>query len=430
MSWVLILIFCFSAFIVTAFGGLWIGVALGVVGVIGMALTPFSASQVIANCVWNICVNFPLSSVPLFLFMGELIIFGGLSKKLYKGISKYLRNVPGGMLLTNIAACGVFSAIVGSSPACSAAIGGVAIPEMKNLGYNKKHVYGSIAGGGTLGILIPPSIPLVIYAAIVSESVVKLFAAAIIPGIILMSFYMLYIIILYLVRKDYAQQVDFSVYEEIGHGEALMGFLPIVLLIFSVLGTMFLGFATPTEASGLGTFGAIILGFVFGDLTPKKLWQAAQKAVTTTAMILFIVFGASIFSYVLSSTNATGELVKWMVGLQLNKTVFLICLYILYIFLGCFLNSSAIQYLTLPILLPVLQGYGINIIWFAIIMVVLLELGLLTPPVGLNVFVIKGVAKEASLSDVFKGSVPYMAIMLGFIILLTCFPQLVTTINV
>lgn len=426
MSWSFIIIFCFAVFAILALPGLWISIALGIAGILGMLLTSASASQVIANCVWKLCVDFTLTAVPLFIFMGEVILISGVSKRFYKGVAKYLRKIPGGMLHSNVVACGIFSAISGSSPATAAAIGGVAIPEMDKLKYKPKFTYGSIAAGGTLGILIPPSISLIIYGSLVSESVVKLFTAALIPGIVLALIYVMYLLFRAIVNKQEFEDVNFDYYEDVSHLEALKGVLPLVFMIAMVLGSIYAGFATPTEAAGLGAFVAIIIGFTVGNLTFKNMWLALGKAAKTTSMILFIILGAGIFSYVLSSSNATAEMVKWLVDLNLSKPVLLGTVYLMYIILGCFIEGTAMMYLTLPVLHPVLMAYGFDSIWFAVVLVILMEMGMITPPMGLNLFVVKGIAPKARLQEIIQGSLPYVVLMFIMIMILTFFPSLAT----
>lgn len=426
MEWYIIMLICFGLFALLAVPGLWIAVTLGIGGIIAMAVTDQAASQVIANCVWKLSTDFALTAIPLFLVMGEIIIESGVSKRFYKGLAKYLKYIPGGLLHSNIIACGIFAAISGSSPATAAAIGGVAIPEMEALGYKKSYTYGSIAAGGTLGILIPPSIALIVYGSLCSESVMKLFTAAFIPGIVLLLIYVAYVFIIGLIRKEDFNNVNWDLYEDISHFEAMKGILPLVIMILIVLGCIYTGVATPTEAAGVGATIAIIIGMIFGQLNFERFWNALGKSVRTTSMILFIVLGASIFSYVMSSTNATSQMVSWLTGMNLSKPVLLSMVYVMYIFLGCFLEGTSMQYLTLPVLYPVMIAYGFSGIWFGIVLVILMELGMLTPPMGINLFIVKGIAKGSQMSDIIRGGLPYIFLMLLMILILTAFPSLVT----
>lgn len=426
MEWYIIMLICFGLFALLAIPGLWIAISLGIAGIIAMAVTDQAVSQVIANCVWKLNTDFALTAIPLFLVMGEIIIESGVSKRFYKGIAKYLHYIPGGLLHSNMVACGIFAAISGSSPATAAAIGGVAIPEMEALGYKKSYTYGSIAAGGTLGILIPPSIALIVYGSLCSESVTKLFLAAFIPGIILLLIYIAYVFVLGIVKKDEFKDINWDIYEDISHLEAMKGILPLAGMIIIVLGCIYAGIATPTEAAGVGATIAIIIGKVFGKLDFNRFWSALGKAVRTTSMILFIILGASIFSYIMSSTNATSQMVSWLTGMDLSKPMLLTMVYIMYIFLGCFLEGTSMQYLTLPVLYPVMIAYGFSGIWFGIVLVILMELGMLTPPMGINLFIVKGIAKDSQMGDIVRGGLPYIFLMLIMILILTAFPQLAT----
>ena len=426
MSWTVIMLICIGIFALLAIPGLWIAIALGLGGIIAMLVTEQSASQVIANCVWKMCSDFTITAIPMFLFMGEIIIESGVSHRFYKGVAKYLRRVPGGLLHANVVSCGIFAAISGSSPATAAAIGGVAIPEMEALNYKSKYTYGTIAAGGTLGILIPPSIALIVYGSLCSESVTKLFTAAFIPGIVLLLIYIIYLVIVALVKKKDFEQVNWDHYETISHKEALIGILPLFIMILIVLGSIYAGVATPTEAAAIGSALALVIGKVFGQLDFKRFWTATAKACRTTAMILFIILGANIFSYVMSSTNATSQMVSWLTSINFSKPALLAIVYIMYIILGCFLEGTSMQYLTLPVLYPVMIAYGFDGVWFGIVLVILMELGMLTPPMGMNLFIVKGIAPHSKMSDIIKGSLPYVGLMLLMILILTFFPNLAT----
>jgi C4-dicarboxylate transporter, DctM subunit len=428
MSWLELFIFVLGAAFLLILGGYWIAAALGVAGIIGMYVvgsTP-AVMQVIGNIVWNTCNSFVLTSIPLFLFMGDIILVSGLSKNFYKGIVKFLHFIPGGLLHSNIVACAIFAAISGSSVATAAGIGSVAIPEMKRMNYNKSYIYGSLAAGGTLGILIPPSIPLIIYGSMTSVSVSKLFIAAMVPGIALAGLYIIYLLLNALVNPSKYAGVIHDASDQFSFGAAIKGIFPMVVLVVFIFGSIYSGIATPTEAAGVGSLFAIILGVIFGDLKIKKIWPAAENALKITSMIIYIMIGAQIISYFLTVTGTSRELVSWLVGLGLPSWVFLSCVYIIYIILGCFMDGNSMMYLTLPILYPVLLALGYNPIWFAIVLVVLIELGQITPPMGLNLFVIKGIDTESTLEEIINGCLPYMAIMMFFVLILSVYPTLAT----
>lgn len=426
MIWSQLIVFMFTFFGVLAIPGLWIAISLGTAGIVTMYTNSASLLQVIGNIVWKLCTDFTITAIPLFLFMGEIIIHCGVSRNFYKGIAKYLKKIPGGMLHSNIVACAIFSAISGSSPATAAAIGSVAIPEMEMVGYKKKYTFGSIAAGGTLGILIPPSINLIIYCSLTAQSVTTMFTAALVPGLVLSLIYLIYLLITALIkRKDFAD-VDFSVYEDLNHKQALLGVLPMVIMIGAVLGTIYGGVATATEAAGLGAAMAIVVSIIAGDFNLRKLWTSLTAAIKTTAMILFIMLGAQIFTYVMSSTHATSALVEWLIAMNVSRGLFLFIICTMYVFLGCFMDGNSMLYLTLPVLYPILLAYEINIIWFGVVLVVLVEMGMITPPMGLNLFVVKGLDKNVTLAEILSGTWQYLFLMVLMVLILMAFPTLAT----
>lgn len=425
MTWVQLLIFLFVVGLGLIMGGFWIAAALGLTGIFGLYISGNSfVVQVVGNMVWNTANNFTLTAIPLFLFMGEIILHSGLSERFYKGIVKFLRKVPGGLLHSNIIACAIFSAISGSSVATAAGIGSIAIPEMKRLKYKNEYIYGSVASGGTLGILIPPSIPLIIYGSLTTTSTTKLFMAAIVPGLVLMSLYIAFLIVNSIIHRSEFANVDNSNAVNVSWKEALLGVLPMVVLVLVILGSIYTGIATATEAAALGTAFSIAIGFIFGDLKIKRIWESAVTALKTTSMILFIMIGAQFFAYVLTSTGTSRELISWLVGIGLNKWVLFGIVCVIYIILGCFMDGNSMQYLTIPILFPVLMEYGFDPIWFGIVLVILIEMGQITPPMGMNLFVIRGIDKTSDLTEIIRGVIPYLFIMLLMIVILAFFPDL------
>lgn len=427
MSWVTILVFLLVVGLGLIMGGFYIAAALGLTGIIGLYVSGNAfVVQVVGNMVWNTANNFTLTAIPLFLFMGEIILCSGLSERFYKGIVKFLRKVPGGLLHSNIVACAIFSAISGSSVATAAGIGSIAIPEMKRLNYKNEYIYGSVAAGGTLGVLIPPSIPLIIYGSLTSTSTTKLFIAAMLPGLVLAALYIIFILINSIINKKEFANVDNSHAVNVPWKDALLGVLPMVVLVVVILGSIYAGFATATEAAAIGTLIAIIIGAVFGDLTVNKIWAAARAALKTTSMILFIMIGAQFFAYVLTSTGTSRELISWLTGIGLNKWVLFVIVCAIYIVLGCFMDGNSMQYLTIPILFPVLMAYDFDPIWFGMVLVILIEMGQITPPMGMNLFVVRGIDSGSKLSEIIVGVIPYLFIMLLMIVLLCFVPEIAT----
>jgi tripartite ATP-independent transporter DctM subunit len=407
--------------------GLWVAASLGIAGIIGLYVAGYTnLIHVVGAIPWYLAADFTLTAIPLFLFMGEIVLGSGMSRSFYHGVAKITNKIPGGLLHSNIVASAIFSAISGSSVATAAGIGSVAIKEQKSMGYKPTFIYGSVAAGGTLGILIPPSISLIIYGALTSTSVVQLFTAALIPGIILTGLYMIFILVVSLTHKKEFENVDISDLERITYFEAIKGILPFVLLIATVLGGIYSGVMTPTEAASVGVALSIVFGKVAGNLSFKNFKRALLNSVKTTAMIMFIMLGAQIFSYTLNGTGAGRHLVSWLIGLGLSKFVFLAVVYVIYIILGCFVDGNSMQFMTIPILFPVILAYEFNPVWFGVVLVVLIEMGQITPPMGLNVFVIHGIDKESTLASVIRGTIPYFCVMLIELLLLTIFPRIIT----
>jgi len=277
-----------------------------------------------------------------------------------------------------------------------------------------------------LGILIPPSIALIIYGALTTTSVAKLFTAAMVPGLILASIYMVYIFFNSIINKKDFENVDYGQSNEISYALALKGILPLLLLIVIVLGGIYTAVMTPTEAAAAGVTASIIIAKVFGEFNFKKYKEALLKSIRNTSMLIFIMVGAQALSYTLSVSGATRGMVSWVTGLELATLTLLIMIYCLYIVLGCFVESNSMQYLTIPVLFPILKAYGVDPIWFGVVLVVLIELGQITPPVGINLFVISGIDPESRLTEIIRGVIPYVFLMLVIVAILTAFPRLAT----
>ncbi|SBW06026.1 TRAP transporter, DctM subunit [uncultured delta proteobacterium] len=425
MSWVTILLALILITMLLLGSGFYICVGISIASIaVLMLLGKLSLLQILSNVLWNTSTDFMMTAIPLFLLMGDILMESNLSGGFYRGLSKFLRFIPGGLLHSNIMGCGIFSAISGSSVACAAAIGGVAIPDQKKLGYFPRYIYGSLASGGTLGILIPPSIAMIIYCALTDSSVVMLFKCATVPGITLMLAYMGFIFFAALVKKDlFPKGAAGSTVADITTGEALKGVAPFFILIAAILGSIYGGIATATEAAAIGCVLSLVISRICGNLTKDSLVRAMKNTLCATSMILFITISAKLFSYVLTATGATREMVSWVSDLNLSYVGLLLVVYSIYIILGCFVESTAMLFLTLPVLYPILKSYDINLIWFGVVLVILVELGQITPPVGINLFVIKGVDPvDATLGEIVKGVIPYAALMLGFVAFLTVFP--------
>ena len=426
MSWEAVLVVGTGLLVALLLSGLWIAFGLGLAGVVLLLLAGGPANLApLGSIAWNTVESFVLTSVPLFILMGEVILRAGLSDGFYRSMGLWFQGLRGGLLQSNIVACAIFAAVSGSSVATAAAIGTVAIPEMLKRGYERRILFGSLAAGGTLGILIPPSIPMIIYAALVEQSVERLFIAGIVPGMVMSLVFMAYIWGHVAFRPGLAPANEApATWGERLRGAA--GVAPMAALILLVLGSIWLGYATPTEAAAVGASAAIALSALARRLTWSILVDSVAGTVRTTCMVLFIIVGAQILSYALVRTGASRALTAWVVGLGLSRWLLFAIIVLLYIFLGCIIDGVSMMVLTLPILYPIVVAAGFDPIWFGIVLVIMIELGGITPPVGLNMFVIQGLSGGRPMSEIVRGSLPFGMLMLVVLALISIFPGLVT----
>lgn len=404
--------------------GEWIAIALGAAGLVSLFLFDGTFGFLsIGDIGFNTINDFTLTAVPLFIFMGEVVLGSGLSQRFYQGISVWVNRLPGGLLHTNILASGIFSAISGSSVATAATIGGVAVPEMTKRRYNNRILFGSLAAGGTLGILIPPSLAMILYGSFVSESVSDLFIAGILPGILMMIVFMGYVMVRTIFQPTLVPGGGdrFSWKERFG---GLLGILPMALLIAIVLFGIYLGVMTPTEAAAVGAILALVLAVTLGRLRWREFFSAIRRTVQTTCMLLLIIVGAQVVSFGLVNNGINRTISESVTNLGVTPGTLFIFIVILYLILGMFVDSISMMLLTLPVLYPVTQQIGFDPIWFGIVLVILIEIGQITPPVGLNLFVIQGIAGEGSLKDVVLGSLPFVMLMLAVIAMLWFWPSI------
>lgn len=405
-------------------GGIPIAVAVGLAGVLTLLLNEGLGSlNAISFIIWGSVNNASLSSLPLFILMAEFMLRSGVSDSYYSGMSQLIRKAPGGLLQTNIASCSLFAAISGSSVATAAAIGGVAIPRQRKDGYDLAMACGSIAAGGTLGILIPPSIVMIIYATFSELSVAKLFAAGMVPGLLLTVMFMVYIAARCIIDPSLAPKMPPA--EKGWLWKGIKNIAPMAGLMVIILGSIFLGIATPTEAAGLGAFLAAVISWVVSRPPLRALGQALINTIVISSSILFIVIGAFIFNYAIQTAGITAQLTNWVVTLDLNVYTFLVLMLIFYFILGCLVDSIGMIVMTVPLLLPILIAYGIDLIWFGVVLVIAVELGQITPPVGINLYVVDQISK-AGIATVIRGVAPYFVIIILFLVLLTIFPDIAT----
>lgn len=406
------------------FLGMPIGIAMGMVGFAGFAyLRGFdSALGMLTTVPYRTFASHTFSVVPLFILMGAFCFHAGLSKDLYNTVYRWLGHLRGGLAIATVGGCAGFAAVSGSSVATAATMGTVALPEMERYGYDPALATGSVAAGGTIGILIPPSVGLIVYGIIAEQSIGRLFLAGFIPGILEAVFYIVTIFILCRINPRLGPPGTRSSWmERIG---ALKNTWIVLLLFLLVLGGLYFGVFTPTEAAGVGAFGA----FIFASGRRKLDWHAFKdslfETLRNTAMILIIVLGAMILGYFLAISRVTFVIADTIAGMELNRYIVLTSILVFLLFLGTVLDAPAMILLVTPIFYPLATKLGFDPIWFGIIIVRMCEMALITPPVGLNVFVIKGVAKDVPMYTIFRGIIPFLIADIFHVVLLIVFPQL------
>jgi tripartite ATP-independent transporter DctM subunit len=366
--------------------------------------------------------SYTLSVIPLFMLMGQFAAHSGLSRDIYQTVEKWVGHRLGGLAMATIGACAGFAAISGSSVATAATMGTVALREMKKYKYGQSLATGTVAAGGTLGILIPPSTTFVFYAILTEQSVGKLFIAGIFPGILLALLFVLTIAIQVRLNPDIAPRgLGSSLREKL---ISLKGIWGMIVLFIVVMGGIYTGIFTPTEAAGVGAFGAFLFALTKRQMTWKTFLGSLNMTAQTTAMIFIIIISAHIFGYFLAITRIPSELAAYMVELAVSKYIILAVVIILYTILGMFLEGFAILVLTIPIIQPLMVDLGFDPIWFGVVIIIMMEMSLITPPVGVNVFVIKGVAKDVPMYTIFRGIWPFWIAMLVCLIILSIFPQI------
>ncbi|MGE0845888.1 MAG: TRAP transporter large permease [Flavobacteriaceae bacterium] len=408
----------------TIAGGAAIGAALGLVGLVILHFYVGGATELAVIAVYNTLNNFTLSALPMFIIMGEVLVASGLSERIYSALAPLFRRVPGGLLHTNIAVCTAFGAVSGSSIATAAAVSAVSYPELSRRGYDKPAVLGSIAGGSTLGLLIPPSLSLLLYGAWQEVSIGQLFLAGILPGLMLSVFFMIYIAGVNILRPGAAPRNR----EAVGWARALAQLSriwPLALLAASVLGSIYLGFATPTEAAGLGVLLSVLFGMTIGELTLRKLAQALYQATRSIGVIAFVLIGAVILGQSVSILGLPRQVIEFAAGFGLGRYEMIVFVAVFYLVLGCFFDGITLMLLSLPFLFPIVVSLGFDPVWFGVFVTIMIEIGLITPPIGMNLYVLAALTgKEIPVERIALAAVPYWIILLFGAFLLVCFPQI------
>jgi tripartite ATP-independent transporter DctM subunit len=372
-----------------------------------------------------------LVAVPLFIMMGEILVRSGISERMYRVLSYWLAPLPGGLLHSNVASCAIFAAVSGSSAATAATIGSVSLPAFRQRGYSEQLAVGSLAAGGTLGILIPPSISFIIYGVLVEESIGRLYMAGFIPGFLLAAVFMLIIGVMVKIWPRLAPRETAPPWRLRIIG--LLALLPMIALMFIVLGTIYLGVATPTEAAAFGVVAALLLTPFERRLSVRMLADTALATVRSSCMIMLIVTGAFTLSFALAILGVPAQVTAWVTGMQLSPVALVIFLILFYLLLGTFMESLSMMVTTIPILVPALKAAGVDLVWFGVIMVVLVEAALISPPEGINLYVIHGIRKSiqseaglasGTITDLYLGVLPFMLGMAIVLVLLVAFPDL------
>ena len=419
-----IAIFLFVLFLLLG-SGVWVGLALLGVAYVGMELfTTRPAGDAMITKIWTSSSSWTLTALPLFIWMGEILYRTRLSEDMFKGLSPWMARLPGGLIHTNIVGCTVFAAVSGSSAATLTTVGKMSIPELRKRKYPETMVIGTLAGAATLGLMIPPSLTLIVYGVTINESITKLFIAGILPGLVLAAMFMGYVAIYSRISKDYnpTPEPTMTFLEKVKNSRFL---IPVICLILLVIGSMYLGYATATEAAAFGVIGSLVLAAGQRSLTLSTFSESLMGAVRTSAMIALILAGAAFLSLSMGFTGLPRGLATLIDSLDLTRFELLMALLVFYIILGCFLDGISSVVLTMAVVEPMIRQAGIDIIWFGIFIVVVVEMAQITPPIGFNLFVLQGMTGH-EMSFISRAAFPMFLIMVLMVFVLIAFPDLAT----
>lgn len=425
-----VLLFVMFAFLLSS---LWIGVSLILTGIVGMLLFDHNLPPVIsvydkigdllASSLYDALNSWSLAALPMFILMGEILYKSSISTRLLNGLKPWLNYIPGGLLHVNVAACSLFAAVSGSSAATTATVGKITLDELKKRGYSKSIAMGSLAGAGTLGFLIPPSLIMIIYGVLADTSIGKLFIAGILPGLLLATFYSIYIMVVAKIDKSVEpeEKESFTLKQKM---DSLKDLIPVLALIVLILGSIYGGFATPTEASALGVFGSIVLALYFRSFSLDIFKTAVLNTVRTSSMISFIIASAVFLSQVIGFLGIARAMSEFITGLGLNPLMLILLIGVMYIILGMILEGISIVVMTLPIVLPIVVLAGFDPLWFGVFLVFMVEMAQITPPVGFSLFVIQSISHE-KIETILKATFPFFLLMILTVVLITFFPEIV-----
>lgn len=422
-----IIIFIFGFLLLLLAGGHWISLTLLTTALVGMlTFANAPAGAVMATTLWGASTNWSLTALPLFIWMGEILFRSNLSNDLFRGLSVWMGGLPGRLLHVNILGCAVFAAVCGSSAATAATVGKMSIPALKARGYDERMMIGTLAGSGTLGLMIPPSIMMIVYGIAAEVSIARLFIAGVFPGLLLVVLFMSYVIFRALrnpaISENTADEPKLSFVEKLGESLLL---IPILLLIAFVIGSIYTGIATATEAAAVGVAGALILSAATGSLTRRSFIDSLVGGMTTSCMLTFILVCAGFLSSSMGFVGIPQRLAAWVGEMGLSPIVLLAALTLLMVALGCFLDGISIVVLTTPIILPMIQGAGFDLIWFGIYIVIVCEMAQITPPVGLNLYVLQAITNR-EISLVSGATFPFFVLLAVALVIIVAFPWLAT----
>ncbi|QAA94652.1 TRAP transporter large permease [Pollutimonas thiosulfatoxidans] len=405
--------------------GLWIALSIAGVGFITILMTSGAPpGQVLASTFWGASYSWELAALPLFIWMGEILMRSRLSDDLFAGLAPWLNRVPGRLLHINVLGCGLFSAVSGSSAATAATVGKIALPELRKRGYDEDVAIGTLAGAGTLGLLIPPSIILIVYGIASGQSVIHLFMAGILPGIMVAGIFMGYVMIWALLNpsKMPPREASMPFFQKVHQSRRLF---PLLLLIGAVIGSIYLGLASPTDAAAVGVALSLLMAYSSRTLTWASFVEGALAATRTSCMIAILLLGSAFLTVAMGFAGIPSDLARWIGDMNLSPHILILALTLFFIVVGCFLDGISIVVLTTSIILPMVEQAGIDLIWFGIYVVIVVEMSSITPPVGFNLFVIQGLTRH-DMFRVAKASLPFFGGLVLAVFLLTAFPEIAT----
>jgi C4-dicarboxylate transporter DctM subunit len=419
-----VILFLFILFLLLG-TGVWVGLALIGVAFVGVELfTSRPAGDAMITVIWASSSSWTLTALPLFIWMGEILYRTRLSEDMFKGLSPFMARLPGGLVHTNIVGCTVFAAVSGSSAATLTTVGKMSIPELRRRNYPEHMVIGTLAGAATLGLMIPPSLILIVYGVTINESITKLFMAGVLPGLVLAAMFMGYVAIYAKLSKNYKPDPEppMTFMEKVRNARFL---IPVMMLILAVIGSMYAGFATATEAAAIGVIGALTLAAWQGSLNWSTFTDSLMGATRTSAMIALILAGAAFLTLSMGFTGLPRAIAEYIASMELSRFELLMALLVFYIVIGCFLDGISAVVLTMAVVEPMVRAAGIDMIWFGIFVVIVVEMAQITPPIGFNLFVLQGITRH-EMGYISKAALPMFAIMVAMVFVLIAVPELAT----